>query len=104
MAGYQWEHLRKEILRISKETSLDYEEQQLIAMTPKRVEKFTGSSIDIEYLDPEKDQTNEELLLPTPSWCKNITVTESKYFGGVNGLQVDLNEVFDTDILYDCNV
>ena len=108
MVGYSWQHLRKEILRIAKETELDTEELQLIAMIPKKVKVFTQSSIDIRYLDPEKDQTNEELLLPTPLWCKDIVVTDNvvlaKYFGGLHGLIVNLNEIFETDIFYDCNV
>ena len=71
-------------------------------MAPKMVEEFTGYSIDI---DPEKDRTSEELLLPTPYWCKDITVTENVVLaGGFNRLQVDLNGNFDADIFYDCNV
>ena len=59
--GYTWRNLRMEILRIASEAELDSDEQDLLVMVPQKVPYFDGTSIDISYLNIEKDdQTNEE--------------------------------------------
>ena len=93
MGGFTWERLRKEILRIAREDKIDEEELLLISSIPYKMPSFTGDTISIEYLNNECDQTNDELLLPMPEWCKDVNADIdldkiSYYFGNIDGLTV----------------
>lgn len=78
--GAVWKPLRHRLLDIAhhNDDEIYDEEIKMLSKLSWKFENFTGTSISIDYLKPDVDQIDEEMLLPVPEWAEEKKLHEAR--------------------------